>query len=104
MTKKRIMQVEDGAVRRCGQVGGAMMKHLVQDEALPGIEANADVPLLPLDQVALHFKAGPQRLGDVKRLDVPPEGLLDKLGMVVDRLHWHLDGRICVAASPDRTW
>mmetsp|Transcript_39335 Transcript_39335/g.87542 ORF Transcript_39335/g.87542 Transcript_39335/m.87542 type:complete len:618 (+) Transcript_39335:782-2635(+) len=70
-----------------------LVAHLVQHKALPGIEPDTDVPVLPLDQVALHTEAGALWLHNVQGLDVAPERLVLQVPVVVGagRRHlWHL--------------
>lgn len=58
--------------------------HIVQDQALPGVEGDADVPFLPLDQVPLYSKAGPFRLDNVERLQAAAPFLLHQVSVVID--------------------
>ena len=54
---------ERGTVQDGAQAPLVLVAHIVQHEALAVVEARADVPALPLDQVALHLRRRQQRCG-----------------------------------------
>ena len=70
------------------QHGAPAVRHVVQHEALAVVEAHAEAPALPRDDVARHREARPLGLQDVEGLEVLAEGGLQvrvggELGAVV---------------------
>jgi hypothetical protein len=62
--------------------------NVVQHDALPVVESDVDVPLLPVDHPSIHFERDALGLGDVDGLDIRSISahLLDRVGMVAVRL------------------
>ena len=43
---------------------------LMKNQAIAHMKAHTELPLLPLDEIALNFEARPLRLSDLKRLHI----------------------------------
>jgi len=75
--------IEDGA-----QASLVFVAHLVQHQPFAGVEANAQIPLLPADVVSVDLEAGSIGLGDVQGFDVLAQCGLE-LGLVLARVGGH---------------
>lgn len=71
--------VEDGSL-----VALVVERDVVEDQALTVVEADVELPVLPLKSAAVHLERHTSRLGDVERLNVSPvsSGLLHISGSV----------------------
>lgn len=60
----------------------------MEHQTLPRIERNADVPLLPLDEIAFYCVTWSLWLNNAERLQSSPPFLLHQVAVVVDIQRW----------------
>ena len=66
------------------RVGMPCVPDIVKNQALAGVKRDANVPFLPLEQIALHHETGAFRLHDIQRLQVCAPLLFHQIAVVVD--------------------
>jgi len=74
-----------GSIQDGPETSTVFISDRVQDQTFAGRETDAYLPLLPTNQMSVHFKAGTLWLSDFKRLDIPTKILVMKFTGIFTR-------------------